>query len=235
MGTPGVYLDAAAPGVAETLVATFDELIARYPSLDGLHLDYIRYPDVLPFAPGSRFGVGLDFGYGPDTRARFERETGKRAPLGDSLANANAWDAWRREQVTSLVTDIATAARAQRPGLEMSAAVWTYADRAYFVLGQDWRAWLEAGSLDFAVPMSYTIDDRVLRYQAEHFAGRPDGARIWVGLGSWLFAKEPARARGQVAIVLDAGVRNLALFTYDSIVETPALLDALRPEPPLGE
>jgi uncharacterized lipoprotein YddW (UPF0748 family) len=195
MGTPGVYLDAAAPGVAETLVATFAELIARYPTLDGLHLDYIRYPDVLPFAPGTRFGVGHDFGYGADTRARFERETGKRAPLGDSLANANAWDDWRREKVTALVRDVAAAARVQQPELEMSAAVWTYADRAYFVLGQDWRAWLDAGSLDFAVPMSYTVDDRVLLYQAQHFAGRPDADRIWVGLGSWLFAKQPSRPR----------------------------------------
>jgi len=71
MGTPAVWLDPAAPGVAERLVGTFTELLIKYPELDGLHLDYIRYPDVLPFAPGSRFGVGLDFGYGEATRARF--------------------------------------------------------------------------------------------------------------------------------------------------------------------
>ena len=62
MGTPGLYLDPAAPGVAQRLAATFAELLTRYPRLEGLHLDYIRYPDVLPFVPGSRFGVGLDFG-----------------------------------------------------------------------------------------------------------------------------------------------------------------------------
>jgi uncharacterized lipoprotein YddW (UPF0748 family) len=117
----------------------------------------------------------------------------------------------------------------------MSAAVWTYADRAYFVLGQDWRAWLDAGSLDFAVPMSYTVDDRVLLYQAQHFAGRPDADRIWVGLGSWLFAKQPRRAFAQVALVRDAGVRNVALFSYDSIVSEPALLDALRVDAAPGE
>jgi uncharacterized lipoprotein YddW (UPF0748 family) len=230
MGTPGLYLDAAAPGVDEALVDTFAELIARYPTLDGLHLDYIRYPDVLPFAPGSRFGVGLDFGYGADTRARFERETGKRAPLGDSLGNANAWDDWRRLRLSSLVRDIAGAVRAQRPGLAMSAAVWTYADRAYFAMGQDWREWLEEGWLDFAVPMSYTVDDRVLRYQAEHFAGRPDAERIWVGLGTWLFAKDPARALTQIELVRAAGVRHVSLFSYDSIVSEPALLEVLRAE-----
>ena len=46
-GTPGVYLDPAAPGVQEKLVATFEELVRNYPTLDGLHLDYIRHPGVL--------------------------------------------------------------------------------------------------------------------------------------------------------------------------------------------
>ena len=57
MGTPAVWLDPAAPGVAPRLAETFAELAPRYPELDGLHLAYIRYPGVLPFAPGSRFGA----------------------------------------------------------------------------------------------------------------------------------------------------------------------------------
>ena len=134
MGTPGLYLDPAAPGVAEWLVAPFGELVARYPALAGLHLDYIRYPDVLPFSPGTRFGVGLDFGYGAPSRARFAQETGKRAPFEGSIENAEAWDDWRRERVSALVREIARTARAQRPGIAMSAAVWSHADRAYLAI-----------------------------------------------------------------------------------------------------
>ena len=230
MGTPGVYLDPAAPGVADELVAVFAELLRRYPALDGLHLDYIRYPDVLPFAPGSRFGVGLDFGYGADTRARFEAETGLEAPLGASLRNANAWDGWRRDKLSQLVAEIAAAAREARPGVELSAAVWTYPDRAYLVLGQDWRGWLDAGSLDLAVPMSYTLDARLLRYLAQHFAGLPHAERIAVGLGSWLFAERPEGAIEQLHILREAGVRDVALFSYDSIATAPALRDALHRE-----
>ncbi|MFQ5418608.1 MAG: family 10 glycosylhydrolase, partial [Myxococcota bacterium] len=101
MGTPAVWLDPAAPGVAPHLAETVSELLVRYPELDGLHLDYIRYPDVLPFVPGSRFGVGLDFGYGEATRARFRKDTGLEAPAIRALPNpklANRWDAWRRDQ-----------------------------------------------------------------------------------------------------------------------------------------
>ena len=230
MGTPGVYLDPAAPGVAERLAETFTELLTRYPSFDGLHLDYARYPDVLPFAPGSRFGVGLDFGYGESTRARFLAETGKRAPLGDSLGNASAWDRWRREKLDALIAGVATSARDAREGLVMSGAVWTYADRGYLVLGQDWRRWLEEGWLDVAIPMSYTVDDRLLRYLVEHFQGLPLADRIWVGLGTWLFAKNPARAVRQMEIAEAAGADDLVLFSYDSIVSEPALYEALRAE-----
>ena len=223
LGTPGIYLDPATPGLSAKLVATFAELCTRYPALDGLHLDYIRYPDVLPFSPGSRFGVGLDFGYGERSRARFRAETGFEAPFGDSLRNADAWDRWRRERVDQLVEEIARGARAARPELALSAAVWSYADRAYLAMGQDFRRWLDEGWLDFAVPMAYTKDDRLLRYQAAAFAGSPHGERIWIGLGSWLFAEKPDGALRQIEIARQAGARADALFSWDSIADAPEL------------
>jgi uncharacterized lipoprotein YddW (UPF0748 family) len=230
MGTPAVWLDPGAPGVSEYLADTFSELIHRYPALDGLHLDYIRYPDVLPFSPGSRFGVGLDFGYGEKTRERFRTETGLVAPFGDSLANANAWDQWRRDQVTGLVGTLRESAQAQNPAIELSAAVWTYADRAYLSQGQDWRGWIEDGLIDLAVPMTYTLDDRILRYHAEFAAGSRASSRIWIGLGSWLFSKKPQRAAEQVRMVRELGVSGLSYFSWDAIADTPALRDALVAE-----
>lgn len=235
MGTRGVYLDAGAPGVSERLVAVFDELLERYPGLDGLHLDYIRHPGALPFVPGSRFGVGLDFGYGIKTQERFRRETGLRGPYADPnapdptrLVNTTAWDGWRRQQVTDLVKEIRASSRVRNPELVLSAAVNSYVDRAYLTLNQDWLRWLEEDQIDWAIPMAYTLDDRLLRYQLEHFAGRPNGERILGGLGTWLFAKDPTRALGQIEIARTAGLPGEVLFSYDSIVDAPALQAALE-------
>jgi uncharacterized lipoprotein YddW (UPF0748 family) len=220
-------------GLVERLSATFADLITRHPELDGLHLDYIRFPDVLPFAPGSRFRVGLDFGHAASTRALFLEQTGLQAPGPKSSANADAWDEWRRERVTALVAAIRSSARTAQPKLELSAAVIAYADRAYLSLFQDWRRWLEDGLLDFAVAMAYTRDDRMLRYLTESFAGSPQGDRIWIGLGSWIFANDPPRALGQMKLVHEAGAAADALFSYDAIVEAPALAEALaEPAPP---
>jgi uncharacterized lipoprotein YddW (UPF0748 family) len=230
MGTRGIYLDPAAPGVAERLAATFAELVARYPALDGLHLDYIRHPDVLPFVPGSRFGVGLDFGYGKASLLRFQRETGLAPPSHGAVPHPERWDAWRRDTLTALVARIRSAVHEARPRLFLSAAVIPHADRAYLSLYQDWRRWLDDGLLDFAVAMTYTLDDRLLRYELEGFAGSPRSPRIWAGLGVWLFASHPERALAQLEIARRAGAAGEALFSYDSIADAPALLEALSQE-----
>jgi uncharacterized lipoprotein YddW (UPF0748 family) len=232
MGTPQVWLDPAAPAVGATLAALVGELVARYPALDGVHLDYIRHPDVLPFIPGSRFGVGLDFGYGAASRARFQRETGLVAPIGDSLANADRWDEWRRERVTEVVLRVASAARGAKPAIETSAAVWAFADRSYLSLYQDWRGWLEDGLLDFAVPMAYTRDDRLLRQVARALLGGVGGERVWIGLGSWLFEKDPARAQAQLAAMRALAPTGISLFSYDAIAQAPALRASLLPGAP---
>jgi uncharacterized lipoprotein YddW (UPF0748 family) len=227
MGTPAVWLDPAVPGVAERLAATFAELVRGYPTLDGLHLDYVRYPDTLPFSPGTQFGVGLGFGFGEAARARFLAETGLTAPFGASLANAERFDAWRRAQLSTLVAGVAAAARAERPGLRLSAAVIPERERAYRVDLQDWLGWLDAGHLDFAVPMLYTRDATLLRYGVETYAGLAKKRELWVGLGSWLFAADPARAVEQLRVARGARPLATALFSWDSIRETPALLSAL--------
>ena len=239
MGTPGIYLDPGAPGVRERLVATFTELVDRYPDLDGLHLDYIRHPGVLPFVPGSRFGVGLDFGYGAGTRKRFRAETGLAGPYRDPsnpasspLAHTAAWDEWRRAQVTELVQEIRVAVLANHVDLLLSAAVIPYADRAYLSLAQDWRGWVEDGLLDFAVLMIYTRDDRLFRYQVESFASSAETERLWMGSGTWLFAKQPERAVAQLATIRAAGSTGEAIFSYDALLESEALMAALaRPAP----
>ena len=231
MGTRGIYLDPAVPAVRDRLVSTFVDLLRRYPEFDGLHLDYIRHPGVLPFAPGSRFGVGLEFGYGAIARERYRTETGRPDPIDGAepgvVRGANVWDAWRRDQVTQLVEDIAASARATRPGVEISAAVIAYDDRAYLSLAQDWRGWLRSGALDRAIPMAYTLDDALLLNQLESFAGWPYADRVWPGLGAWLFDDDPRRAIGQLDALRGLGFGGEVLFSDDAIAQSPALLEAL--------
>lgn len=231
MGTPGIYLDPAVPSVRARILATFRDLVARYPELDGLHLDYIRHPDLLPFIPGSRFGVGLDFGYGALARARYRAETGRADPIEGAapgvVRDAEAWDVWKRAQVTTLVEEIRATTQAIRPGLLLSAAVISHVERAYLTLAQDWPGWLASGALDRVIPMVYTRDEPLLRYQLEGYVGLTGSDRIWPGLGVWLFEAEPARAVAQLERLRSLPFSGEVLFSDDAIAQSPDLLEAL--------
>jgi uncharacterized lipoprotein YddW (UPF0748 family) len=112
---------------------------------------------------------------------------------------------------------------------ERSAAVISYADRAYLTAMQDWRHWLEEDWLDFAVAMAYTRDDTLLRYMVEELRGGVAGERVWMGLGTWLFVGRPMRATRQLEMALASVPMGIAIFSYDAIAAAPAALEALRP------
>ena len=218
MGSPGLWLDPATPGVIEHLESPLDELVASTPEFDGLHLDFIRHPLVLPIVPGSRFEVGLEFGYGEPGRTRFEQETGRGFRRGEQ------WDAFRRERVDETVRRLS--ARVPEHWA-VSAAVLPWAERAYLAAMQDWRRWLEEGWLDFVVAMAYTRDDRLLRYLSHGLTGGIGGDRVWLGLGSWLFAEQPARGAAQVATASGADPAGIVLFSYDALAGRADLLDEI--------
>jgi uncharacterized lipoprotein YddW (UPF0748 family) len=221
MGTPQIWLDPSVPGVIEHLEQTVDDLVAAAPDLDGLHLDYIRHPLALPLVPGSRFDVGLDFGYGPEARRGFEQMTGTPFRRGDP------WDDFRRETVDDVVRRLCGRLPER---WACSAATLPWADRAYLTAMQDFRHWIEQGWLDFAVAMAYTRDDRLLRYLAHQLRGGIEGERIWIGLGAWLFVNDIERARTQIAVARRAAPAGIVLFSYDALADKPGALDALAPE-----
>ena len=191
---------------------------------------------MLPFSPGSRFGVGLDFGYGEIARVRYRAETGRPDPIDGAPAgvvrDAEAWDVWKRAQVTTLVEEIRATTQSIRPGLLLSAAVISHLERAYLTLAQDWAGWLASGAVDRVIPMVYTRDEPLLRYQLEGYVGLTGSDRIWPGIGVWLFESEPRRAVAQLERLRSLSFSGEVLFSDDAIAQSPALLEALAAPAP---
>ncbi|MBT3434480.1 MAG: family 10 glycosylhydrolase, partial [Nitrospinaceae bacterium] len=231
LGTPGIFLDPAHLGVRRRLIIIVSELLHRYPRLSGIHLDFIRYPYALPISPGSRFSPRLDFGYGSASIKRFEMETGRKAPLaGTSVSRADyeAWDNWRREQVTATVREIRRTIEATRPATRLSAALLPWAERAYLSAFQDWRDWLSEGLLEKALVMNYSRDIKLAAQISQSVSARrraPSNTYkqlIIIGLGAWMFSKEPAGLWRQWRDARQAGADGVALFSYDQMVgKTP--------------
>lgn len=207
----GYYLTPAAPGVAAHLEAVVREIVRAYP-VDGLHLDFIRYP-------------GPTFDYSKPMLEGFQKRTGGGDLIGQPAAHPAEWDAYRRELLTALTTRLADAARQERPGLVLSAAVAPDEAQAVNNKFQDWPRWLASGVLQALCPMTYTPDSRLFSMQVAAVRERtgPDQP-LWAGIAAYRL--DVAGIVEKVALARQAGAQGVVLFSHESL-DTPSL-EALR-------
>ena len=117
--------------------------------IDGIHLDYIRYNGGnVCFCPGCRQRFGEQSG---EPVANWPEDVAPGGPRAEAFA------AFKREQITGFVREVRQALKQKKPNLKLSAAVWEPAPSALRV-SQDWPSWVEEGLLDFICPMLYTED-----------------------------------------------------------------------------
>ena len=220
-GTQVGDLDFGHPESVNYTTALIERLLANYPSLDGIHYDYIRYAD-------------QDYGYNQVSLSRFRAANG--LPDGYRPTPTDpAWSQWRRDQVTNLVRRLYLRIKAINPRMQVSAATITWGgvgsasaddwpkSAAYARVFQDWRAWLNEGILDFAVPMHYFAEgdprtrgwyDSWLNWDHANTGRRA----IVPGTGAWLNNPQQGLAQIQRAISPDSAGHTLsgvALYCYN--------------------
>lgn len=211
LDTPGIWLDPSVLGVRHYLGALTKDLLRTYPDLDGIHLDMIRFP----------FAGGIAFPYGADAERRFFSATGHIPPRTGHAKGISApkavFEEWKRAQVTGVVEEVRAALVAAGPEKELSAAVIGWPDRARNSAFQDWASWLASGTLDAAVIMNYTKDDRAFRNNLEHaIRGRSRG-QVLAGIGAWLFVSNPPSLVRQIHTAADLGADGVVLFSYANL------------------
>ena len=200
-------------------IASMVELARDY-DLDGIHFDYIRYPDGDHcFCAGCR----ERFQAGPGSALQqWPKDVLEGGPLRQQ------WLDWRRDNITAVVKAVSEQARAVRPKLKISAAVfnnWT-ADRDG--VGQDWKLWCEKGYVDFVCPMDYTSSNRnfenmVLRQKA--WAGNTP---YYPGIGYSASQSHfgPDKAIDQIDITRRLKTGGFVIFNY-GVSESRELLPLL--------
>lgn len=199
----GYYVSPSAPGVGEHLEAVVREIVRTY-AVDGLHLDFIRYP-------------GPEYDY---SRSALEQFRKTRGGAGDLLSGPSrspgAWDDYRRETLTNLARRLADGARAERSGMLVSAAVVPDEAQAVSQKYQDWPAWISEGLVAAVCPMTYTLDSRVFRAQVEQARARvPAGRALWAGIGAYRLTL--AGIVEKIQLARDSGASGVVLFSHESL------------------
>lgn len=151
------WLSPASPKGRKFLKDVYSEIVSNY-DVDGLQLDYIRYPFQHSGAYMGYEGIG---------RERFEAETGMLLSSPDEYT-LKAWTAWKSYQVSSFVKEVSQTLKSIKPDLKLSAAVFPMrrADRI-MAIQQDWETWVDKGWIDTLSPMSYTTSPDELQSTIE--------------------------------------------------------------------
>ncbi|MDD2798652.1 MAG: family 10 glycosylhydrolase [Bacteroidales bacterium] len=131
------FLDPGEPGTAQYLSEIVSEITKKY-DVDGIHLDYLRYPEIGEF---------------PDTKTKKK--------YGDKIALSD----WRRANINKVVSSIYDTVKAIKPWVQVSSSpIGKYKDldsisslgwNGYNKVYQDVKFWITNQKQDFIAPMMY--------------------------------------------------------------------------------
>ncbi|MBQ5627487.1 MAG: family 10 glycosylhydrolase, partial [Bacteroidaceae bacterium] len=132
------YMEPGNPATADYIAALVKEIVQNY-DVDGIHLDYVRYPDSVDGYPDGSLFV----------------RHGKRMSLA----------AWRRSNITRIAAGVYSAVKQLKPWVCVSCAPLGKYDNltrysslgwdAYNTVYQDAQGWLRDGIMDALFPMLY--------------------------------------------------------------------------------
>ncbi|MBE9190217.1 family 10 glycosylhydrolase [Gloeocapsopsis crepidinum LEGE 06123] len=206
------FLDPANPEVRSYLLRLFEEIVSRY-QVDGLQLDYIRYPFQDP-------GAERTYGYGKVARQKFQQLTGVD-PVQISPRQPNLWQRWtqfRTQQVDSFVTEVSGHLRRKHPQIILSAAVFPLAENERIQkLQQHWEVWASRGDVDMIVPMTYALDTyRFGRLAQPWIASNKLGSTLLLP-GIRLLDLPVSTAVDQIQLARDLPVSGYSLFAVENL------------------
>ncbi|UKN01466.1 family 10 glycosylhydrolase [Paracrocinitomix mangrovi] len=133
------------------------EKLTQLQGLASIHLDYVRYVDVILGAQlQPKYGLvqdhempEYDYGYHPIAREQFKAKFGYDPLDLDNPELSAEWRQFRLDAITTLVNECVAIAHSKN--IKMTAAVFPYPEMSRHMVRQAWDDW----NLDAAFPMLY--------------------------------------------------------------------------------
>ncbi len=205
------YSDPARVEVRDYELSIIEEIVRNY-EVDGIQLDYCRYPSAVT-ARGRTC-------YCNHCRSTFKDELGvDPLDLRPNDPLEERWDEWRKEKVTSFVGEAQRRIRRIKPRATLSAYCW--GPKAAKTVFQDWPEWVRRGYLDWIGPSGYVYDIHAFRERCMEALNLIRGRcpmYYWIGIttshGKLKTAKE---ATQQINVAREAGANGVALRPWSTL------------------
>ncbi len=205
----GYFLDPANPNVQKFLTELLAEIVANY-NIDGLNIDYIRYPKSL--TPNFSGHLDSSWGYTSFARAEFKSQYGKdpiEIGLQDPLMSK--WVAYRQDKITEFVSKLRSIVGDKN--IMISAVIFPGQKETLATKLQNWSVWGQKGYVDAFTPLIMSSDKYMAANSVKeirNFAG--NNVCIISGLFEPFTAGSPADLIGQIASVRQEGSSGIILF-----------------------
>jgi uncharacterized lipoprotein YddW (UPF0748 family) len=214
----GLYTSPILPPAADHIDSVVRDIVTRY-AVDGVHLDYARYPtERFDYSRGAirAFRDAVR----PQLVGAVRREVDS-LEAEDSLAYPdtfpNEWKAFRISRLTSLVSRLRTTIKTLRPDALVTVATAPDIAEARDHRLQDWAQWLQAGLVDAVCPMAYTPESTRFAEQIAAARDVKGGRAVWAGIGAYRLPV--AQTIDHIETARRLGTAGVVLFSYDSLID----------------
>lgn len=207
----GYFLDPANPCVQNYLLDLLDEITTNY-KIDGVNLDYIRYPASL--AESFPNYLGSTWGYTVYARKEFKKLYGvDPAYISKTEGYWDKWTAYRQNKVTAFVTKAGELLKNRN--VIVSAVVFPDQYEAKVKKLQSWDLWAANGSVSAFTPLVLGGDAELINnYVSEMKLKTPANIMIYPGLFQPFNNENPFDLLKQLLASRKAGGNGVMIFDY---------------------
>ncbi|PSB39599.1 hypothetical protein C7B69_02270 [filamentous cyanobacterium Phorm 46] len=206
------YIDPANPEARSYLLQIISEISTRY-KVDGVQLDYIRYPF-------QNDNAGFTYGYGAAARQQFKQLTGTD-PVNISPKDGSLWRQWvefKTNQINSFVAEVYRLLRSNSPRTILSVAVFPHPEsQRIYKIQQNWEVWARQGIVDLIVPMTYALDTNRLQRVTEPLVNEQMLGSALISPSVKLLSLPEVVAIDQIQALRDLPTGGYAIFAVESI------------------
>jgi uncharacterized lipoprotein YddW (UPF0748 family) len=213
----GIFLSPVHPEVNGYLQAVFTEILLNY-DIDGLHLDYCRFPDLDYGYNDEGLGV-FKSRYGFDPRDVHALAAQKDADhLSDEInRKLEIWGAYRQQKISDLITAMHAVITLSGKEVYLTAAVKPDARVARHKYGQDWIQWLRKGIIDYVFPMNYTPElDGYIENMNIMTDSLSSQHQKQVVMGVATYNQDAQSTADKIHLAREYGFQGVCIFSYDA-------------------
>ena len=202
----GYFLDPANPEVIGFLLSLMDEIATKY-KIDGINIDYVRYPNI------SKDNYGNQWGYTKFAREEFKIlyevdpiDLTKDDPLFKD------WCEYRCDKITDYIRKVSNVLKSNK--IMFSVVIFPDYKVSLKTKFQDWSRWASLEYVDAYTPLILTSDDALAKSMLEEIKKKSHDTKIYPGLFAGFIESDPEDLLKQIRTMRSLELSGVILFDW---------------------